>query len=69
MNQTDLHCRIDSSLFSGAGDSGIPEYYHEAGVVELSSTKSLLIGEPDAMLDMFPLYAGNNIGKVFCVFG
>ncbi|HEX7804080.1 MAG TPA: aldehyde dehydrogenase family protein [Pseudoxanthomonas sp.] len=61
VNQTNLHCWIDSLPFGGVGYSGMGKYYGKAGFDALSNTKSLLIGNPDQVLDVFPPYAGKDI--------
>ncbi|CAB5154848.1 putative coniferyl aldehyde dehydrogenase [Burkholderia cenocepacia] len=68
VNQTNLHCWIDSLPFGGVGNSGMGKYYGKAGFDALSNTKAMLIGNPDAMLDVFPPYAGKDIGKMLGVF-
>lgn len=68
VNQTNLHCWIDSLPFGGVGNSGMGKYYGKAGFDALSNTKSMLIGNPDAVLDVFPPYAGKDIGKMLGVF-
>lgn len=69
VNQTNLHCWIDSLPFGGVGNSGMGKYYGEAGFDALSNTKSMLIGNPDVELDVFPPYAGKDIMKSLSVFG
>ncbi|WP_208449723.1 hypothetical protein [Burkholderia ambifaria] len=68
MNQTNLHCWIDSLPFGGVGSSGMGKYYGKAGFDALSNTKAMLIGNPDALLDVFPPYAGKDNGKMLGVF-
>jgi aldehyde dehydrogenase (NAD+) len=68
VNQTNLHCWIDSLPFGGVGNSGMGKYYGKAGFDALSNTKAMLIGNPDAVLDVFPPYAGKDIGKMLGVF-
>jgi aldehyde dehydrogenase (NAD+) len=68
INQTNLHCWIDSLPFGGVGNSGIGKYYGKAGFDALSNTKSMLIGNPDQPLDVFPPYAGKDIEKNLSVF-
>jgi aldehyde dehydrogenase (NAD+) len=61
VNQTNLHCWIDSLPFGGVGYSGMGKYYGKAGFDALSNTKAMLIGNPDVVLDVFPPYAGKDI--------
>lgn len=68
VNQTNLHCWIDSLPFGGVGQSGMGKYYGKAGFDALSNTKALLIGNPDLELDVFPPYAGKDIAKNLSVF-
>lgn len=69
INQTNLHCWIESLPFGGVGNAGIGKYYGKAGFDALSNSKSMLIGNPDLELDVFPPYAGKNIAKNLSVFG
>jgi aldehyde dehydrogenase (NAD+) len=69
VNQTNLHCWIDSLPFGGVGYSGMGKYYGKAGFNALSNTKAMLIGNPDVELDVFPPYAGKDIAKNLSVFG
>ena len=48
--------------------SGMGKYYGKAGFDALSNTKSLLIGNPDKLLDVFPPYAGKDIARNLSVF-
>jgi len=68
VNQTNLHCWIDSLPFGGVGSSGMGKYYGKAGFDALSNTKAMLIGNPDLELDVFPPYAGKDIEKNLSVF-
>lgn len=68
VNQTNLHCWIDSLPFGGVGNSGMGKYYGKAGFDALSNTKAMLIGNPDEPLDVFPPYAGKDIEKNLSVF-
>lgn len=68
INQTNLHCWIDSLPFGGVGYSGMGKYYGKAGFDALSNTKALLIGNPDLELDVFPPYAGKDIATNLSVF-
>lgn len=68
VNQTNLHCWIDSLSFGGVGASGMGKYYGKAGFDALSNTKAMLIGNPDVELDVFPPYAGKDIEKNLSVF-
>lgn len=68
VNQTNLHCWIDSLPFGGVGMSGMGKYYGKAGFDTLSNTKSLLIGNPDKPLDVFAPYAGKDIARNLSVF-
>lgn len=68
VNQTNLHCWIDSLPFGGVGLSGMGKYYGRAGFDALSNTKALLVGNPDEVLDVFPPYAGKDIAKNLSVF-
>lgn len=69
INQTNLHCWIDSLPFGGVGYAGMGKYYGKAGFDVLSNTKAMLIGNPDLELDVFPPYEGKNIAKNLSVFG
>ncbi|MBR7779399.1 aldehyde dehydrogenase family protein [Undibacterium sp. BYS50W] len=68
VNQTNLHCWIDSLPFGGVGYSGMGKYYGKAGFDALSNTKALLIGNPDLVLDVFPPYAGKDIAASLSLF-
>lgn len=68
VNQTNLHCWIDSLPFGGVGLSGMGKYYGRAGFDALSNTKALLVGNPDEVLDVLPPYAGKDIAKNLSVF-
>ncbi|MGJ7609099.1 aldehyde dehydrogenase family protein [Variovorax sp. LT1R20] len=68
VNQTNLHCWIDSLPFGGVGYSGMGKYYGKAGFDALSNTKAMLLGNPDLELDVFPPYAGKDIAKNLRVF-
>jgi aldehyde dehydrogenase (NAD+) len=68
INQTNLHCWIDSLPFGGVGNSGMGKYYGKAGFDALSNTKAMLVGNPDLDLDVFPPYAGKDIAKNLSVF-
>lgn len=68
INQTNLHCWIDSLPFGGVGYSGMGKYYGKAGFDALSNTKAMLIGNPDVVLDVFPPYAGKDIARNLSVF-
>jgi len=69
INQTNLHCWIDSLPFGGVGYAGMGKYYGKAGFDALSNTKAMLIGNPDLELDVFPPYTGKDIVKNLSVFG
>ncbi|SDE97062.1 aldehyde dehydrogenase family protein [Epilithonimonas hungarica] len=69
INQTNLHCWIDSLPFGGVGYAGMGKYYGKTGFDALSNTKAMLIGNPDLELDVFPPYAGKDIAKNLSVFG
>jgi len=69
INQTNLHCWIDSLPFGGVGYSGMGKYYGKAGFDALSNTKAMLIGNPDLELDVFPPYANKDIAKNLSIFG
>ncbi|RDJ19761.1 aldehyde dehydrogenase family protein [Bosea caraganae] len=68
VNQTNLHCWIDSLPFGGVGNSGMGKYYGKAGFDALSNAKAMLIGNPDVDLDVFPPYAGKDIARNLSVF-
>lgn len=68
INQTNLHCWIDSLPFGGVGNSGMGKYYGKAGFDALSNTKAMLVGNPDVELDVFPPYADKDIAKNLSVF-
>jgi aldehyde dehydrogenase (NAD+) len=68
VNQTNIHCWIDSLPFGGVGSSGMGKYYGKAGVDALSNIKSILIGNPDQELDLFPPYKGKDIEKNLSIF-
>jgi aldehyde dehydrogenase (NAD+) len=68
VNQTNLHCWIDSLPFGGVGNSGMGKYYGKAGFDALSNTKAMLIGNPDLILDVFPPYVGKDIEKNLALF-
>lgn len=68
INQTNLHCWIDSLPFGGVGNSGMGKYYGKAGFDALSNTKAMLVGNPDLELDVFPPYAGKDIAGNLSVF-
>ncbi|PJJ66441.1 aldehyde dehydrogenase family protein [Chryseobacterium geocarposphaerae] len=69
INQTNLHCWIDSLPFGGVGYAGMGKYYGKAGFDALSNTKAMLIGNPDLELDVFPPYEGKDIAKNLSIFG
>ncbi|MGE9310115.1 aldehyde dehydrogenase family protein [Niabella sp. CJ426] len=69
INQTNLHCWIDSLPFGGVGYAGMGKYYGKAGFDALSNTKAMLVGNPDLELDVFPPYAGKDIGASLSLFG
>ncbi|MGN7787073.1 aldehyde dehydrogenase family protein [Niabella sp. 22666] len=69
INQTNLHCWIDSLPFGGVGYAGMGKYYGKAGFDALSNTKAMLVGNPDLELDVFPPYAGKDIGAALSLFG
>lgn len=68
VNQTNLHCWIDSLPFGGVGYAGMGKYYGKAGFDALSNTKAMLIGNPDLELDVFPPYAGKDIAGNLSIF-
>lgn len=68
VNQTNLHCWIDSLPFGGVGCSGMGKYYGKAGFDALSNTKAMLIGNPDLELDVFPPYASKDIAGSLALF-
>jgi aldehyde dehydrogenase (NAD+) len=68
INQTNLHCWIDSLPFGGVGMSGMGKYYGKAGFDALSNTKAMLIGNPDLKLDVFPPYVGNKAEEAMGLF-
>lgn len=68
INQTNLHCWIDSLPFGGVGYAGMGKYYGKAGFDALSNTKAMLIGNPDLELDVFPPYEGKDIAKNLSIF-
>jgi aldehyde dehydrogenase (NAD+) len=68
INQTDLHCWIDSLPFGGVGNSGMGRYYGKAGFDALSNPKAMLIGNSNLELDVFPPYAGKDIATNLSVF-
>lgn len=68
VNQTNLHCWIDSLPFGGVGNSGMGKYYGKAGFDTLSNTKAMLLGNPDLELDVFPPYADKDIAANLAVF-
>lgn len=68
INQTNLHCWIDSLPFGGVGYAGMGKYYGKAGFDALSNTKAMLVGNPDLELDVFPPYEGKNIQEALGLF-
>lgn len=68
INQTNLHCWIDSLPFGGVGYSGMGKYYGKAGFEALSNRKGILLGRSDAEIDVFPPYAGKDIAANLSVF-
>ncbi|WP_312462044.1 aldehyde dehydrogenase family protein [Comamonas sp.] len=68
VNQTNLHCWIDSLPFGGVGYSGMGKYYGKAGFDALSNTKAMLIGNPDQDLDVFPPYEGKDNARSLSIF-
>lgn len=68
VNQTNLHCWIDSLPFGGVGYSGMGRHYGQAGFDALSNTKAMLIGNPDLELDASTPYAGKDIAQNLSVF-
>ncbi len=69
INQTNLHCWIDSLPFGGVGYAGMGKYYGKAGFDALSNTKAMLIGNPDLELDVFLPYEEKDIAKNLSLFG
>lgn len=69
VNLTNLHCWIDTLPFGGVGNSGMGKYYGKAGFDALSNIKSVLVGNPDKPLDVFPPYAGKNVETILSPFG
>ena len=63
VNQTNIHSLIESLPFGGVGLSGIGKYYGKAGFDALSNKKSILVGNPDVELDLFPPYKNKDIGE------
>jgi len=68
VNQTNLHCWIDSLPFGGVGYAAMGKYYGKAEFDALSNTKAMLIGNPDRILDVFPPYTGKVIADSLKVF-
>jgi aldehyde dehydrogenase (NAD+) len=68
INQTNLHCWIDSLPFGGVGYAGMGKYYGKAGFDALSNTKAMLVGNPDLELDVFPPYEGKDISASLSLF-
>jgi aldehyde dehydrogenase (NAD+) len=68
VNQTNLHCWIDSLPFGGVGYSGIGKYYGKAGFDALSNRKAMLLANPDVPVDVFPPYAGKDIERTLSAF-
>jgi len=68
INQTNLHCWIDSLPFGGVGNSGMGKYYGKAGFEALSNRKALLVGDPDRPIDVFPPYAGKDLAGTLALF-
>jgi aldehyde dehydrogenase (NAD+) len=68
INQTNLHCWIDSLPFGGVGNSGMGKYYGKAGFDALSNTRAMLIGNPALTVDVFPPYADKDNAKNLSVF-
>ncbi|WP_019201835.1 aldehyde dehydrogenase family protein [Tsukamurella sp. 1534] len=68
INQTNLHCWIDALPFGGVGNSGMGKYYGKAGFDALSNTKSLLVGDPDRPIDVFPPYQGKDLTAALSLF-
>ncbi|WP_396330179.1 aldehyde dehydrogenase family protein [Burkholderia anthina] len=66
--QASIDCVLNGLSFGGVGNSGMGKYDGKAGFDALSNTQSMLIGNPDAVLDVFPPYAGKDIGKMLGVF-
>jgi hypothetical protein len=48
--------------------SGMGKYCGKAGFDALSNSKSMLIGNPDKLLDVFPPYGGKDSAKNLRVF-
>ncbi|WP_294304362.1 aldehyde dehydrogenase family protein [uncultured Chryseobacterium sp.] len=68
INQTNLHCWIDSLPFGGVGYAGMGKYYGKAGFDALSNTKAMLVGNPDLELDVFPPYERKDISASLRLF-
>jgi aldehyde dehydrogenase (NAD+) len=68
VNQTNLHCWIDSLPFGGVGYSGIGKYYGKAGFEALSNRRAMLLGDSDRTIDVFPPYAGKDIEATLRLF-
>lgn len=73
VNQTNIRCFVESLPFgggaSGGGASGMGRYDGKAGFDALSDARAMLIGDPDAALDLFPPYAGKDIDGMLRIFG
>jgi aldehyde dehydrogenase (NAD+) len=60
VNQTNIHCWVDSLPFGGVGHSGLGKYYGKRGFEALSNIKSMLVSDRAGTTDVFPPYAGKD---------
>ena len=51
------------------GNSGMGKYYGKAGFDALSNAKSILVGNPELPLDVFPPYGQKDIENMLSIFG
>ena len=68
VNQTNIHCWVDSLPFGGVGWSGFGKYYGREGFDALSNKKSILISDGPGSIDAFPPYAGKDPGRMLAPF-
>lgn len=68
VNQTNIHCWVDSLPFGGVGSSGLGKYYGREGFDALSNKKSILVSDGPGAIDVFPPYAGKDPADLLAPF-
>ena len=68
INQVNIQSWVHKLPFGGVGLSGMGKYYGKAGFDALSNSKSILVGNPDEELDIFPPYAEKDLATTLSPF-